>query len=212
MKLRRAAFLDRDGVLNQDSGYVSRPDDFVWLPGTFDALTRLQQAGHALVVITNQSGIGRGLYREADFQALSDWMRGELQARGITLAGVYHCPHHPEATLAAYRQDCACRKPAPGMILQAARELALDLPASCLFGDRASDVQAGQAAGVGWCAQVGIDGAPPSLLEAVQARLAGAPAPVHAPRPAAHASSHAPGSLASPRDGNEATPPPPKGA
>jgi D-glycero-D-manno-heptose 1,7-bisphosphate phosphatase len=172
MTLRRAAFLDRDGVLNEDSGYVCRPEDFRWLPGTFEALAALQAAGHALVVVTNQSGIGRGLYDEAQYQALTRWMREDLRTHGLELAGVYHCPHHPDASVSAYRRACDCRKPAPGMILRAAGDLGLDLAASCLFGDRASDVAAGRAAGVGHCAQVGTDGAPPSLAEAVSQWLA----------------------------------------
>lgn len=177
----RAAFLDRDGVLNVDHGYVSRPEDFHWLPGAMQAMARLQQAGYALVVVTNQSGIGRGYYTQADFEALTAHMRTELQAEGISLAGVYFCPHHPDAALAEYRQHCDCRKPQPGMMLRAARELGLDLPASCLFGDKPGDIAAGRAAGVGRCMLIGdnataqdagADGAHASLAEAVENFLA----------------------------------------
>lgn len=184
----RAAFLDRDGVLNVDHGYVSRAEDFEWLPGALSAMARLQQAGYQLVVVTNQSGIARGYYTEADFDALTGHMRAELRAQGITLAGVYSCPHHPEATLEAYRQDCDCRKPRPGMILRAARALGLDLASSCLFGDKPSDIVAGRAAGVGHCCLIdpnpisdnaaaqasGADAIHANLAEAVEALLAAA--------------------------------------
>jgi D-glycero-D-manno-heptose 1,7-bisphosphate phosphatase len=148
---RRAAFLDRDGVLNEDHGYVWRIEDFHWLPGVIGALQRLQQAGFALVVITNQSGIARGLYGLEELDDLHTHMRQQLQLHGVSLAGVYACPHHPEGTRPGYARACDCRKPQPGMILQAARELELDLAASCLFGDKPSDVDAGRAAGVGRC-------------------------------------------------------------
>jgi len=155
MSGRRAAFIDRDGVLNEDHGYVCRADDFRWLPGAVQALQALQRAGYALVVVTNQSGIARGLYTAADMDTLHDHMRAHLQKHGVALAGVYACPHHPDAVLPAYRLACECRKPQPGMILQATHELALDLAASCLFGDKPSDIEAGRSAGVGrsWLVQ-----------------------------------------------------------
>ena len=191
--LRRAALLDRDGVLNVDHGYVGRIADFEWLPGVPAALAQLQQAGYALVVVTNQSGIARGYYSEADFAALSAHMRAELAAQGVTLDAVYHCPHLPQAELAAYRQDCGCRKPRPGMITRAAAELGLDLAASCLFGDKPSDIQAGRAAGVGRCWLItdnpaadnaGADGHAASLAQAVQQQLATAGLAGAAPGPA----------------------------
>jgi D-glycero-D-manno-heptose 1,7-bisphosphate phosphatase len=179
--LRRAAFIDRDGVLNEDHGYVSRAEDFHWLPGAIGALARLQAAGYALVVVTNQSGIARGYYTEADFRRLTAHMRTELAAAGVALAAVQFCPHLPDAELPAYRIDCNCRKPRPGMILQAAQALGLDLPASCLFGDKPGDIRAGRAAGVGRCWFIGenaalqgtvADGVQPSLAQAVDALLA----------------------------------------
>lgn len=147
--LRRAAFLDRDGVINIDSAYLSRWEDFQFVPGSVEAMRRLQQAGYALVVVTNQSGIARGYYSEEDYQLLTRQMRAALQAQGVTLAGVYHCPHHPSGKVPALAVDCECRKPAPGMILRAAQELHLDLPHSFLVGDKESDLQAAHAAGVG---------------------------------------------------------------
>lgn len=147
--LRPAAFLDRDGVINIDSAYLSRWEDFQFVPGSVEAMRQLQQAGYALVVVTNQSGIARGYYSEDDYQQLTRQMRAALQAQGVALAGVYHCPHHPSGKVPELAVDCDCRKPAPGMILQAARELQLDLPASLLVGDKGSDIQAARAAGVG---------------------------------------------------------------
>lgn len=145
---RPAAFLDRDGVINVDHGYTSRIEDFAWVPGVLDGAARLRERGFALVVVTNQSGIGRGYYTEGAFAALTDWMRAAFEQAGAPLAGVYHCPHHPSDALGALRVDCACRKPAPGMLLQAAHELDLALSSSVLFGDKPSDLLAAQAAGV----------------------------------------------------------------
>lgn len=145
---RPAAFLDRDGVINVDHGYVSRAADFEWVPGVLSAARRLHQHGFALVVVTNQSGIGRGYFTEQDFLALTDWMRGEFEQAGAPVAGVYFCPHHPAAALGSLRVDCLCRKPAPGMLLRAAQDLDLALPDSVLFGDKPTDLQAAQAAGI----------------------------------------------------------------
>lgn len=156
--LRSAAFLDRDGVINLDHGYVARIADFEFVPGTLAACRPLAQRGFALVVITNQSGIGRGLYTEADYQELTTWMRAQFAAAGAPLAGVYHCPHHPTEGLGAYRVACDCRKPAPGLLLRAARDLNLDLTRSVLFGDKASDLQAAHAAGVPHRVLLGTDG------------------------------------------------------
>jgi D-glycero-D-manno-heptose 1,7-bisphosphate phosphatase len=146
--LRPAAFLDRDGVINVDRGYVFRREDFEFVPGVLQGVRRLVELGYAPVVVTNQSGIGRGMYGEKEFHALSAWMAGEFAAAGAPLAGVYFCPHHPDAASGAYRVACDCRKPAPGLLLRAADELHLDLARSALFGDRASDLQAAAAAGV----------------------------------------------------------------
>lgn len=172
MSARRAAFVDRDGVLNEDHGYVGRIEDFRWLPGAIDALRRLHAAGFALVVITNQSGIARGYYSEGDFERLSAWMRDHLAAHGAPLAAIEHCPHLPDAPLAAYRRECDCRKPAPGMIVRAARRLDLDLAASWLFGDKAIDIAAGRAAGVGRCWLIGDN--PAAAADGAFATLAGA--------------------------------------
>lgn len=146
---RPAAFIDRDGVINVELNYVHRIEDFHVLPGVYEGLRRLAGAGFALVVVTNQAGIAKGLYDEAAFERLTTSMLAQMRANGITLAAVYHCPHHPAGSVAAYAVECDCRKPAPGMLLQAAREHALDLSRSVMIGDKTSDTQAGRAAGVG---------------------------------------------------------------
>jgi len=146
--MRRALFLDRDGVLNVDHGYVSRPEQFEVIDGVFDALRRAQALGFLLVVVTNQSGIARGYFAADDYLALEDHMRSVFSAEGITFAGIYHCPHHPEGSVPALAVACDCRKPRPGMLLQAAREHDIDLDASIMVGDKQSDIAAAQAAGI----------------------------------------------------------------
>lgn len=147
----RAAFIDRDGVLNAERGFVHRIEDFELLPGAVEALRRLQSAGYRRVVVTNQSGIARGLYTEADFERLMGEVRLRLRAEGVSFDALEYCPHLPDAPLAQYRRVCGCRKPEPGMLLTAIRALEIDPVASFLVGDRISDVQAGRAAGVGRC-------------------------------------------------------------
>ncbi len=148
--LKRAVFLDRDGVINVDHGYVSSWDQFEFLPGVPAALWQLQSAGYVLVVVSNQSGIGRGLYTEADLAALNRRVHRYLyDERGVEIAHFYHCPHHPTEALPEWRQPCHCRKPAPGMIEQACAELHIDPSSSLMVGDKVSDMEAGRAAGVG---------------------------------------------------------------
>lgn len=132
----RAVFLDRDGTLNLDTGYVHKREDWQWLPGVLDALARLSAAGWKLVVVSNQSGIGRGYFSRHDLDQLEAWLNNELAKNGIAMAGWYYCPHAPE-------DNCACRKPKPGMLLEAAKNLRLDLPRSWMIGDRLRDVAAG---------------------------------------------------------------------
>lgn len=168
----RAVFLDRDGVVNVDHGYVGHWQDFEFVPGAVDAMRCLHDAGWRLVVVTNQSGIARGYYSEADYEALTARMKAELAAAGAPLAGVYHCPHHPKGTVAAYTRDCDCRKPAPGLILRAAAELGLSLADSVLVGDKASDAQAARAAGVGRVVLVADGAADAALADATAPSLA----------------------------------------
>jgi D-glycero-D-manno-heptose 1,7-bisphosphate phosphatase len=137
----RAVFFDRDGVINVDRGYVHRVEDFEFVPGIPFMLRELQLDGWRLVVVTNQSGIGRGLFSEDDYERVTQHMREQLALHGVRLDGVYHCPHAPE-------QGCGCRKPAPGMLLRAAASLGLDLSRSVLMGDKESDMQAAHAAGL----------------------------------------------------------------
>jgi D-glycero-D-manno-heptose 1,7-bisphosphate phosphatase len=148
---RRAAFIDRDGVLNEERAFVHRRGDFALLPGAVAALRLLKAAGYLLVVVTNQSGIARGIYSEADYLALTEHMRAELAAAGVSLDAVEYCPHLPDAPLERYRLDCDCRKPKPGMLLRAAQALDIEPGASFLVGDRLSDLEAGRAAGIGRC-------------------------------------------------------------
>ena len=147
----RAAFIDRDGVLNEERLYVHRIEDFVLLPGAVEALRTLQTSGYRRVVVTNQSGIARGLYTEADYQRLTDQVRERLRGEGVTLDAIEYCPHLADAPLAQYRRACECRKPEPGMLLKAIRALEIDPASSFLVGDKLSDVQAGRAAGIGRC-------------------------------------------------------------
>lgn len=152
--LRPAAFIDRDGVINEERNYVHRVDDFVILPGVPEALRRFRDAGYVLVVVTNQAGIGRGMYSEADFHELTRHMQARLAEYDASVDAVYFCPHHPTAGVGAYRTNCNCRKPHPGMLLDAQRDWPIDMTRSVLVGDKLSDVQAGLAAGVGRCVLV----------------------------------------------------------
>jgi D-glycero-D-manno-heptose 1,7-bisphosphate phosphatase len=148
---RRAAFIDRDGVLNEERAFVHRIEDFQFVAGALEALRLLQAAGYLLVVITNQSGIARGLYSEAEFLALTAHMRERLAAQGISVDAVEYCPHLPDAPVARYRLECDCRKPRPGMLRRAIEALDIAPGESFLVGDRLSDVEAGRAAGVARC-------------------------------------------------------------
>lgn len=147
-RLRRAAFLDRDGVLNVDHGFVCEPRDFEWVAGAREAIRYLNDAGYLTVVVTNQSGIGRGYYTEQQFRALHRWIDRCLRESGAHIDAVYFCPHLPDAALPMYRKECECRKPRPGMLHQAIRELDIDPAKSFLIGDKARDCEAASAAEV----------------------------------------------------------------
>jgi D-glycero-D-manno-heptose 1,7-bisphosphate phosphatase len=152
---KRALFLDRDGVINVDHGYVCTPERTEFVEGIFDLCRLASQRGYLVVVITNQAGIARGYYSEQEFLAYMNWMRSAFAERGARLDAVYYCPHHPVEGKGQYLRACDCRKPAPGMILAAERDLGLDLSRSVFVGDSLSDVQAGAAAGVGTCIRLG---------------------------------------------------------
>lgn len=146
--MQPAVFLDRDGVLIQDVDLITRPGQLHLLEGVPAALSLLKQAGFALIVASNQTVVARGMASEAEVIALNLILQDMIEAAdGPRLDGWYFCPHHPKANLPAYRMDCECRKPRPGLLLRAARELNLDLSASFMVGDRITDIIAGAAAG-----------------------------------------------------------------
>jgi D,D-heptose 1,7-bisphosphate phosphatase len=145
---RPALFFDRDGVLNQDRGYVHRPEDFDWIEGAIEAIKLLNDRGWLVIVVTNQAGIARGYYPESAVDDLHDWMQRELMLRGAHVDAFYHCPHHPEGTVSDLAVVCDCRKPAPGMLLKALDEWPIDAQHSWLIGDKASDLEAAKRAGV----------------------------------------------------------------
>ncbi|GLR08782.1 D-glycero-beta-D-manno-heptose-1,7-bisphosphate 7-phosphatase [Mixta theicola] len=144
-----AIFLDRDGTVNVDHGYVHEIDDFQFIDGVIEAMQELKKMGYALVLVTNQSGIARGIFSEDQFMQLTEWMDWSLADREVDLDGIYYCPHHSEASVESYRQQCDCRKPQPGMLLSAMKQLNIDMAASYMVGDKIDDMQAGKAAGVG---------------------------------------------------------------
>ena len=144
----KAAFIDRDGVINEERNYVHRISDFVMLPGVIDGLCLLRDAGYRLIVVTNQAGIARGYYGQSDMEHLHDHLRKLLAEHDVFLDAIYFCPHHPQGSVEALSIECDCRKPSPGMLLRAARDLNVDLAASILIGDKLSDIQAGKRAGV----------------------------------------------------------------
>lgn len=140
--MKPALFLDRDGVINVDKGYVHKIEDWEFRPGIFDVIRGFRALGHLVIVVTNQSGIGRGFYTHQQYCQFTHAIRSNLLARGAALDAIYHCPHTP-------KDQCECRKPKPGMILKAARDHKINLARSTLIGDRVTDIKAGRAAGVG---------------------------------------------------------------
>lgn len=141
--LQPAIFLDRDGTINVEKNYLYRFEDWVWTPGAKEAIKKFNQLGYRVVVVSNQAGIARGMYKSSDVDQLHSLLQRELACIGTTIDAFYYCPHHPD-----FSGNCLCRKPAPGMLVQASLDLNLDLARSWMIGDRLIDVQAGQAAGV----------------------------------------------------------------
>lgn len=144
-----ALLLDRDGVINKNYGYVHKPECFHFVDGIFNLARGAHEKGYKIVVITNQAGIGRGYYTEDQFHQLTAWMCRKFLSNGVPISGVYFSPYHPTEGLGCYLRDDVSRKPRPGMVLQAQQDLSLDLKHSVLVGDKASDILAGLAAGVG---------------------------------------------------------------
>ena len=140
-------FLDRDGTLLEEAGYLDRLERLAFYSFGIDAIRLLNRGGYAVVVITNQSGVGRGMYEEAFVHRAHEVVDQRVTAGGGRIDGYYYCPHHPDAELERYRRECDCRKPGPGMLRQAGADLGLDLVRSFTVGDKWTDVQAGTAAG-----------------------------------------------------------------
>jgi len=139
LKKKKAFFIDRDGVINEDSAYPHKPEHIVFKDGIFDLCAKASEKGYIIVVVTNQAGVAKGYFQEEDVLLLHEWMKERFRERGVEIAGFYFCPYHKNATVDAYRVDSDCRKPKPGMILQAVKDLDIDLSASLMVGDKESD-------------------------------------------------------------------------
>ncbi|MBL0226683.1 MAG: D-glycero-beta-D-manno-heptose 1,7-bisphosphate 7-phosphatase [Geobacteraceae bacterium] len=144
--MKRAVFIDRDGTINEEKDYLFRTDDFTFIPGAPRAIRLLNEAGFLVVVVTNQSGVARGYYTEEDVHLLHRHIASQLDQHGARVDAWYYCPHHPSGR-GSYALPCRCRKPLPGMLLEAAGRFDIDLESSVMIGDKLVDVEAGAAAG-----------------------------------------------------------------
>jgi len=147
MKKNEAIFLDRDGTINEEVGYLDSLDKLVIFPSAFEAIRLINQSGRKVIVVTNQAGIARGLFGEDLVETIHAALREALRRKSAFIDAFYYCPHHPTEGLPPYRQSCDCRKPAPGLFLRAAQDLNLDLSASWMIGDRFNDIEAAHRAG-----------------------------------------------------------------
>lgn len=147
--MNKALFLDRDGIINVDHGYVYKIEDFEFVKGIFELCSAAQQKSYKIFVVTNQSGIARGYYTSSDFKILTQWMLEQFTAHHINISQVYFCPHHFYKGINEFKLNCNCRKPAPGMIKQAESEYGLALNESIMLGDKLSDMESAYNAGVG---------------------------------------------------------------
>lgn len=154
--VQKALFLDRDGVINEDKGYVHKIEDFVFIEGIFDLVLAANRQKILVIIVTNQSGIGRGYFSENDFMTLTSWMKTQFLQKGAHIDAVYFCPDHPVYGIGQYKRDTNMRKPSPGMLLKAAKEFSINLKESILIGDSNRDIVAGMAAGVGTRLYYGI--------------------------------------------------------
>ena len=136
---KKALFLDRDGIINQDREYPHKPEHIEFYPAVFDVCRIAIEKGFIIVVVTNQAGVAKGYFTEEDVLALHEWMSGQFQKRGIVIAGFYYCPFHKNGTIEAYKRESYCRKPKPGLFLNAAKDLNIDLSKSIMIGDKQSD-------------------------------------------------------------------------
>ncbi len=147
-EMNKAVFLDRDGVITKEPPYYAhRIDQLELVPKSAEAIRLLNKNGFKVIIISNQSGVARGYYQEKDIQIYNNEMKRQLEKKGARIDAIYCCPHHPEAVIEKYRIDCDCRKPKPGMLRQAEKDLNLDLKCSFLIGDKTSDIEAGYRAG-----------------------------------------------------------------
>ena len=146
--MNRALFLDRDGVINDDLGYVHKQKDVIFLPGIFELVKKAKSLNYLVVIVTNQAGIGRGYFTVAQFNKLTEWMKKNFLENDGFIDAVYYCPYHPTEGLGSYKIDSSLRKPYPGMIKKAAIDLDIDLSASIMVGDNLTDMQAGESAGI----------------------------------------------------------------
>jgi len=137
----KVIFLDRDGVINKEVGYLHKIEDFEFIDGVFDACINFQSSGYQIIVVTNQSGIERGYYREDDFQTVTQWMLRQFKNHNIQILDVFFCPHGPDS-------NCDCRKPKPGMFNQAKNKYGIDMENSWMIGDKEADIQAANSAGI----------------------------------------------------------------